>query len=160
MLIDTGPSDSDKNATTIAQSLDLSSVDVVVCVSGDGIIHEFLNGLASRPDALKALRTPICPVAAGSGNALAVNLFGPEKCLDYAYNALVVVKGVQLPFDLCSISQGKEISWAFLAQAFGGESRIFFCFAFFPSSRNFLTELKRRTLDSSESFLFILFSYG
>lgn len=70
------------------------------------------------------MRIPICPVAAGSGNALAVNLFGPEKCLDYAYNALVVIKGIKLPFDLCSISQGKEISWAFLAQAFGGKSKI------------------------------------
>lgn len=124
----------------IAQSLALDSQDVLVCVSGDGIVHELLNGLASRPDALAALRIPISPIPAGSGNALSVNLSGPAKATDYAWAALAAIKGefgpvrrelpsnfethgnglgTPMPFDLCSISQGKNLYWAFLSQAFG-----------------------------------------
>lgn len=78
---------------SIAQTIALDSQDVLVCVSGDGIIHELLNGLASRPDALAALRIPISPIPAGSGNALSVNLNGPAKATDYAWAALAAIKG-------------------------------------------------------------------
>jgi sphingosine kinase len=57
---------------------------------------ELINGLASRPDALSALRMPIAPIPAGSGNALSVNIMGPEKVIDVAYAALNAIKGVQL----------------------------------------------------------------
>ena len=40
----------------------------IVIVSGDGLIAEVLQGLASRTDADFALRIPLGPLPAGSGN--------------------------------------------------------------------------------------------
>src|SRR5947209_20525013 len=40
----------------IAQNLDISKFDAVVCISGDGLPHEVFNGLGKRRDALQALR--------------------------------------------------------------------------------------------------------
>lgn len=51
-------------------------VDCIVTVSGDGLIHECLNGLAVRHDKDKALQTPLAPIPAGSANAQCVNLLG------------------------------------------------------------------------------------
>jgi len=50
--------------------------DVVACVSGDGLIHEILNGFADHEHPTKALDIPIGPIPTGSGNGLSLNLFG------------------------------------------------------------------------------------
>lgn len=94
LQIDTGPVSSPTNAAEIARNLDLTAYDVLVPISGDGIVNELLNGLASRPDALAALRMPIAPIPAGSGNALSVNIMGPDKVLDVAYATLNAIKGI------------------------------------------------------------------
>lgn len=39
---------------------------MIGCVSGDGILHEVLNGLASRKDAQRGLRLPLVPVPCGA----------------------------------------------------------------------------------------------
>ena len=89
----TGPSSSPANATTLAQNLKLDLYDALVPISGDGITSELINGLAARPDALSALRTPISPIPGGSGNALSVNLFGMDRVEDPAFAALNAIKG-------------------------------------------------------------------
>lgn len=91
---DTGPEGSSTNGSSIAKNLKIEDQDAIVLVSGDGVVHEVLNGLASRPDALAALRIPVVPIPAGSGNALCVNLVGRKRVLDFAYCALVAVKGM------------------------------------------------------------------
>jgi len=45
--------------------------DLVVIVSGDGLMHEVYQGLASRPDWSDAFRIPVTMVPGGSGNAMA-----------------------------------------------------------------------------------------
>ncbi|KAJ7050187.1 ATP-NAD kinase-like domain-containing protein [Mycena amicta] len=115
----TGPVSSPTNATAIARNLDLTAYDALVPLSGDGIVSELLNGLASRTDARTALRTPIAPLPAGSGNALSVNLMGPAKVVDVAYAALNAIKGHPMPLDICSVSQGSTRRFSFLSQAFG-----------------------------------------
>lgn len=90
---DTGPPDSITDAGYLAKHLTLSEQDVLVCVSGDGVIHQVLNGFTEREDALAALRLPIAPIPTGSGNALNVNLVGPKKATDLALAALGVIKG-------------------------------------------------------------------
>ncbi|KAJ7291061.1 ATP-NAD kinase-like domain-containing protein [Mycena rebaudengoi] len=114
----TGPISSPTNATAIARNVDLLAYDAIVSVSGDGIANELLNGLASRPDALSALRIPIAPIAAGSGNALAVNVMGPEKVLDLG-QCPFLYSGRPIPLDICSVSQGDRRIYSFLSQAFG-----------------------------------------
>lgn len=91
--VDTGPEGSKMNGRTIARELGVEDQDAIVLISGDGVVHEVLNGLASRPDALKALRIPVVPIPAGSGNALCVNLVGRKRVLDFAYCALLAIKG-------------------------------------------------------------------
>ncbi|KAJ7092772.1 ATP-NAD kinase-like domain-containing protein [Mycena belliarum] len=115
----TGPAGSPTNAATIARNVDLEAYDALVPVSGDGISNELLNGLASRPDALCALRMPIAPIPAGSGNALSVNIMGPVKVLDGAYAAMNAIKGQPIPLDISSVSQGDTRIYSFLSQAFG-----------------------------------------
>lgn len=65
-----------KHAWEVAKTIPLEKYDVVVTVSGDGLVYEVLNGFAEHADATRALRIPIVPVPAGSGNALALNLLG------------------------------------------------------------------------------------
>ncbi|KAJ7895950.1 ATP-NAD kinase-like domain-containing protein [Mycena olivaceomarginata] len=113
------PSPSPTNAANIARNVDLGAYDAVVPVSGDGIVNELINGLTSRPDALSALRIPIAPIPAGSGNALSVNIMGPDKVLDVAYAALNAIKGQPMPLDVCSVTQGDTRIYSFLSQAFG-----------------------------------------
>lgn len=97
---DTGSSSSPSNATNLARSHDITAYDALVTVSGDGIVHEVLNGLASRPDAIAALRaTPIVPIPAGSGNALQVNLEGPQRANDCVWAALAAIKGQSALFE-------------------------------------------------------------
>lgn len=115
----TGPAKSAENAATLAASINLADYDVIVPVSGDGVVHEILNGLASREDALEALKMPLAPIPAGSGNALCVNLLGNKKVNDYAYAALGCIKGRPMALDLCSFTQGEKRIFSFLSVASG-----------------------------------------
>ncbi|KAG0232495.1 Sphingosine kinase 1 [Mortierella sp. GBA43] len=63
-----------KHAVDIAHKVDLSQVDTLAVVSGDGVLHEIINGLLSRPDWDQARRLPIAIIPAGSGNAIATSL--------------------------------------------------------------------------------------
>jgi diacylglycerol kinase family enzyme len=52
------------HAKEIANQLDLKSYDAIVTTSGDGTIHEIINGLLSRYDA-PDIDIPIGPIPAG-----------------------------------------------------------------------------------------------
>jgi sphingosine kinase len=41
-------------------------VSVIAAASGDGLIHEVINGFAARPDAKQALRIPIVQIPTGT----------------------------------------------------------------------------------------------
>ncbi|GAA5898066.1 hypothetical protein JCM6882_003318 [Rhodosporidiobolus microsporus] len=122
----TGPPSSPTNAAALARSHDPAAYDALVALSGDGIVHELLNGLATHSsgkggDVLR--RTPVVHVPCGSGNALATSLMGPEKVLDCRWAALAALKGNPIPLDLCSLIQpssgdGNRL-FSFLSQAFG-----------------------------------------
>jgi len=116
---ETGPLNSPANARAIATGLDLAAFDALVPLGGDGIPSELWNGLAVRPDAARALEMPISPVGCGSGNALAVNLLGPDRVGSWAWAALAAVKGQSMAVDLCSVTHGGGREVAFLSVAFG-----------------------------------------
>jgi sphingosine kinase len=87
----------------IARSLSLKDgFDAIVCVSGDGMLHEVLNGLAQRKDALEALKIPVAPIPTGSGNAVALNLLGVEQGFNLALACLNLIKGNPMRLDVCS----------------------------------------------------------
>jgi len=56
----------------------LDDYDAVVAVSGDGTLHELINGFAQHKEPRKALKIPVAPIPAGSGNATSLNLLGAE----------------------------------------------------------------------------------
>jgi hypothetical protein len=64
-------------AHDVCQKLSLE-FDAVITVSGDGLIHEVLNGFAKHADPLNALATPVAPIPTGTGNGLSLNLLGIE----------------------------------------------------------------------------------
>lgn len=104
----------------IAESLDVSAYDSLVIFSGDGLVHEAINGLCSRQDALLALRR--CPVGVlpgGSGNASSMSVNGPRDGGNPALAALTVLKGTPMQTDICTVTQSNERFYSFLSQAYG-----------------------------------------
>uniref|UniRef100_A0A2K6DCP3 sphingosine kinase n=1 Tax=Macaca nemestrina TaxID=9545 RepID=A0A2K6DCP3_MACNE len=69
------------HARELVQGLSLSEWDGIVTVSGDGLLHEVLNGLLDRPDWEEAVKMPVGILPCGSGNALAgaVNQHGGPR---------------------------------------------------------------------------------
>lgn len=108
---------------------DLSQWDVLVVMSGDGLLHEVLNGLMERPDWEEALQTPLCILPGGSGNALAASInyyagndhVAKKKLLTNC--TFILCKGLHAPMDLVSLStaSGKRFfsflgfGWGFIA---------------------------------------------
>lgn len=110
------------HARKFAQEVDINSIDGIVCVSGDGLVWEVLNGLMSRPDWENAIKTPLGIIPAGSGNGLATTL----GIIHPTDAALCVVKGFTRPLDVFSVFQNNEgvrqryycilsITWAIIA---------------------------------------------
>ncbi|KAM3384966.1 hypothetical protein ACQJBY_009111 [Aegilops geniculata] len=62
------------HAQEIAGSLDLKKYDGIVCVSGDGILVEVVNGLLQRDDWDKAIKVPLGIIPAGTGNGMVQGL--------------------------------------------------------------------------------------
>ena len=104
-------------AIDLVEQLDIDSYDIVIACSGDGTVHEVFNGLARRPDARTALsRVAVGHIPCGSGNAMALNLYGTNKAIPAA---LGIIKGVVMPLDLVSITQGTKRFLSFLSQSLG-----------------------------------------
>lgn len=89
----------------IARDLKVQDYDAVGIVSGDGLLHEMLNGFATRPDAKAALALPLAPIPAGSGNAMSINLLGAQQGFSLALACLNIIKGRPMKLDLLSITQ-------------------------------------------------------
>ncbi|KIX95113.1 uncharacterized protein Z520_09029 [Fonsecaea multimorphosa CBS 102226] len=105
------------HAAEIAQNLDINAFDAIASVSGDGLPHECINGLARKANAAEALRkVAVVQLPCGSGNGMAWNLTGTGEC---STAALCIVKGVRTPLDLVSITQGDTRTLSFLSQSLG-----------------------------------------
>ncbi|KAH8107107.1 ATP-NAD kinase-like domain-containing protein [Cristinia sonorae] len=107
------------HAADLMQDIPLGTYDAVVVISGDGLIHEVLNGFAQHKNPLAAFRIPVAPIPAGSGNALALNLLGLEEGVDVSTAALNAVKGRAIPFDLFSFVQKDTRVFSFFSQCVG-----------------------------------------
>lgn len=82
------------HAQELMRELDLDQYDAIVVVSGDGSIHEVVNGFAEHRDPERAFRTPIAPVPSGSGNGMSLNLLGLQDGYDVSAGALNAIKGM------------------------------------------------------------------
>ncbi|KAI8093821.1 ATP-NAD kinase-like domain-containing protein [Halteromyces radiatus] len=108
------------HAITIAKELDITAYDAVVTVSGDGVIHEVINGFLQRSDARQAIRQcPLGVIPGGTGNALSICMLGEQQGFDPMVAALQVVKGRSLALDLCSVTYDDHRYFSFLSQNYG-----------------------------------------
>lgn len=105
------------HATEISEQIDINAYDAIVACSGDGLPYEVFNGLAKKPNAREALaKVAVAMIPCGSGNAMAWNLCGTGSV---SLTALAIVKGLQTPLDLVSVTQGNTRTLSFLSQSFG-----------------------------------------
>ncbi|KAF9286591.1 hypothetical protein BGZ68_002779 [Mortierella alpina] len=110
-----------RHAVDIAYKVDLEDVDTLLVVSGDGVLHEVINGLLSRPDWDRARRLPIGLIPAGSGNAIATSL-GTRNTF---VATLAAIRGRTAKLDIFSASQRDRpriysmllFSWGMMADA-------------------------------------------
>ncbi|XP_067023571.1 ceramide kinase-like isoform X2 [Acropora muricata] len=118
------------------RTADLSTYDGVVCVGGDGIVHEVVNGLLEKshgnvgidlvdgtlPDNFTALplsvRVGIIP--AGSTEVV---VFSAQGINDPVTSAIHIILGHTIPLDICSLwNDNKHIRFTFsLAYGFLGD---------------------------------------
>eukprot|EP00850_Spirogloea_muscicola_P005431 SM000025S08326 [mRNA] locus=s25:95751:99235:+ [translate_table: standard] len=93
------------HARKVAAAMDLSACpDGIVCVGGDGIVNEVVNGLLARKDAGSLLPVPIGIVPAGSDNSLAWSVLGIRDPLSAA---LAIVKGGTIAVDTLLVQAGR-----------------------------------------------------
>ncbi|XP_068650613.1 sphingoid long-chain bases kinase 1-like [Aristolochia californica] len=79
------------HARNLAYNVDFSTCpDGIICVGGDGIVNEVLNGLLSRHDQKEAISIPIGIIPAGSDNSLVWTVLGVR---DPVSAAITIVKG-------------------------------------------------------------------
>lgn len=96
------------HAWKLGRELDLLSTDVVLTISGDGLLHELVNGLLSRSDAMAgsvpASTYPslgIIPAGSGNGLAKSVTHQAGLECTAFAC-AFVALKGRPTAIDVQS----------------------------------------------------------
>ncbi|KAK9082172.1 hypothetical protein Syun_031621 [Stephania yunnanensis] len=89
------------HAKEIASSLDLSKYDGIVCVSGDGVLVEVVNGLLQREDWDSAIKIPLGIVSAGTGNGMAKSLLDSvEEDCSASNSTLAIIRGLVADIDI------------------------------------------------------------
>ncbi|KAJ7685209.1 ATP-NAD kinase-like domain-containing protein [Mycena polygramma] len=114
------------HAYEIAKNISLD-YDAMVIVSGDGLIHEVLNGFAHHEQPINAFRIPLAPIPTGTGNGLSLNILGMAEGFDVCAAALNVVKGkltldcagLPMQVDLFSLTQNGKRTMSFMSQGMG-----------------------------------------
>lgn len=95
--------------------LDISQIDGVVIIGGDGTVYEVINGLYKADKKL-----PLGIIPGGTGNGLCKSLLEMSGEAYEAINAaFVVAKGKLKPIDLVLTTQDKKRSYSLLSLSWG-----------------------------------------
>ncbi|KAI8872374.1 hypothetical protein GQ42DRAFT_161368 [Ramicandelaber brevisporus] len=92
------------HATDAARDFDLDKIDAAITISGDGLLHELMNGLAKHnknPSA--ALKLPIGIIPSGTSNGMAKSV---EAASVYS-STLAVIKGRVSPLDIMVVTNAE-----------------------------------------------------
>lgn len=101
-------------------NLNLSALDGLVIVGGDGTIHDAIAGLMSRGDRETAIKLPLGIIPGGTGNGLCKSILESAKeNYDPLNAAFMIAKGKQQSFDLASVTQNGQEYYSFLSLAWG-----------------------------------------
>uniref|UniRef100_A0A0E0C8J6 sphingosine kinase n=1 Tax=Oryza meridionalis TaxID=40149 RepID=A0A0E0C8J6_9ORYZ len=89
------------HAREVASSLDLARYDGIVCVSGDGVLVEVVNGILQRMDWEEAMKIPIGVVPAGTGNGMAKSLLhSASKTYSVPNAVFAIIRGLVADIDI------------------------------------------------------------
>ncbi|KAJ0966014.1 hypothetical protein J5N97_027152 [Dioscorea zingiberensis] len=133
------------HAQEIARKLDLLKYDGIVCVSGDGILVEVVNGLLQREDWETAIKVPLGIIPAGTGNGMAKSLLDAAGDFYSVSNSVfAIIRGRKRSLDVTTVLQGAArffsvlmLTWGFVADVdiesekyrWMGSARLdFYCF--------------------------------
>ncbi|XP_076943721.1 sphingosine kinase 1-like [Bidens hawaiensis] len=108
------------HAKEVSHNLDLAKYDGILCVSGDGILVEVVNGLLEREDWQAAVKIPIGAIPAGTGNGMIKSLLESvgQPCTP-AHAMLAVIRGHKRSLDVATIWQGDARFFSVLMLAWG-----------------------------------------
>nr|GMD67596.1 sphingoid long-chain bases kinase 1 [Ipomoea batatas] len=107
------------HARKLASTVDFSTCpDGIICVGGDGIINEVLNGLLCRDNQKEAISIPIGIIPAGSDNSLVWTVLGVR---DPISAAIAIVKGGLTATDVFAVEwvQSGQIHFGTTVSYFG-----------------------------------------
>nr|ACR36600.1 unknown [Zea mays] len=108
------------HAQEIARSLDLRKYDGIICVSGDGVMVEVVNGLLQREDWETAIKVPLGIVPAGTGNGMARSLLHAAGEPFSVSNAVfAIIRGHKRALDVTSVVQGNTRFFSVLMLTWG-----------------------------------------
>ncbi|KAJ1285710.1 hypothetical protein BS78_03G297800 [Paspalum vaginatum] len=108
------------HAREVASSIDLAKYDGIVCVSGDGVLVEVVNGILQRTDWEEAIKMPIGVVPAGTGNGMVKSLLHAAGETYSVSNAVfAIIKGYKQSLDVCTILQGETKFFSVLLMTWG-----------------------------------------
>ena len=95
------------HASEIAAGINLDDVDGIVCVGGDGLLHELVNGLMVRPDASAAVaQLHLGVLPGGSANSLCTSLVkAAGEPIGPMSSAYLLCRGAPQPIDLLRVAQ-------------------------------------------------------
>ncbi|KAJ6827342.1 sphingosine kinase 1-like isoform X1 [Iris pallida] len=108
------------HAQQIARELDLLKYDGIVCVSGDGVLVEVVNGLLKRDDWETAIKVPLGIIPAGSGNGMAKSLLdAANEMYSIAHATFSVIRGHKRSLDVTTVMQGETKFFSVLMLTWG-----------------------------------------
>lgn len=112
-----------EHAVKIGKELDIDAFDIIACCSGDGIPHEFINGLYQRHDRVDAFnKLAITQLPCGSGNSMTLSTHGTS---DAALATFKMLKSVRVKMDIMAVTQAtlsgqdQVTKLSFLSQSYG-----------------------------------------
>lgn len=108
------------HAQELAYKLDLLKYDGIVCVSGDGVFVEMVNGLLQREDWDTAIKAPLGIIPAGTGNGLSKSILdavGEMHSIQHA--TFAVIRGHKRLLDVTTVSQGERKFFSILMLTWG-----------------------------------------
>ncbi|XP_021310006.1 sphingosine kinase 1 isoform X2 [Sorghum bicolor] len=108
------------HAQEIAHSLDLRKYDGIICVSGDGVMVEVVNGLLQREDWETAIKVPLGIIPAGTGNGMARSLLhAAGEPFSISNAVFAIIRGHKRALDVTSVVQGKTRFFSVLMLTWG-----------------------------------------
>ncbi|KAL6856118.1 hypothetical protein ACP4OV_018920 [Aristida adscensionis] len=108
------------HAQEISHSLDLRKYDGIICVSGDGVMVEVVNGLLQREDWETAIKVPLGIIPAGTGNGMSRSLLhAAGESFSISNAVFAIIRGHKRALDVTSVVQGKTKFFSVLMLTWG-----------------------------------------